>query len=867
MSSEISAFLQSVSEGPIYVCSSCHQTHFRDNVHQVRTLRPGKHKDLLQQCLTSFVSVNNIEWLCVPCHNDIYNNLIPKLSIANKMGFPQQPAELTLYPLEETLIAPLLPFMTIRSLPVCGHPDNGQKMIIGNVVHVPNDISSTVNSLPRTLDEMGTIPVKLKRKKSYKTSVFTQNIRPMKVITALQYLSTHSEMYKPFNILLPHEWLQHIQNSNNENKLFLEGTSHNNNDEVNNDDDQPHTSDETTLHTYDSEHGNMDTMLSQDITMDNTHSETHNTQQIADQWHTPLAPNTSLELAPGENKIPVFKEHRAEYLSFPTIFCGKERPTNAERERNVHTSDIFKAELRNIDPRVCLNIPNIFWKAKHLQIKHVTDKVTLALRRLVGSKHNKITAAQLLNEHKRNNIAHLNEGYYIFRTIRNSPPYFEAKKKEVRSMVRQLGLPTIFISLSSADTNWIPLLKCLGLLIHKTAYTDEYIAETMTFNEKCALVASHPAVCSRYFHHRVQKFFNTILLKQHSPFGHVQDFMYRVEFQKRGSPHIHGLLWVSDAPNFTHDSHEKICRYIDSCISCSVDVREEEKQYLKYQLHSKHTKSCRKIVNGKKTCRFGAPWPPMPATQILYPVDVTTHENIDDIKQNFTQISHLLNNMPDNITTFQEFLDLTALSQDDYILAIQSSLQRPKIFLKRNCKETRVNAYMKNLLHVWQANHDVQYVLDAYQCITYICDYMTKSQKGMSQLMANACDEAKDGNMSLKESVRHIGNKFINATESPVQECCFDILQLPITQSSRKKEFICTSRPEQRVSLTKSLLDLEQLNPQSTDVSYKSNIDKYMIRPKQLHSWCLADYVAKIDIHYPKTTKKNKKKIYLLRQT
>ena len=91
--------------------------------------------------------------------------MIPKLSAANKVGFPPCPDELQLHPLEETLIMPLLPFMTIRSLPDCGQTEYGQKIIIGNVVHVPNNIASTVNVLPRNLDDMGTIAVNLKCRK------------------------------------------------------------------------------------------------------------------------------------------------------------------------------------------------------------------------------------------------------------------------------------------------------------------------------------------------------------------------------------------------------------------------------------------------------------------------------------------------------------------------------------------------------------------------------------------------------------------------------------------------------------------------------------------------------------------------------
>ena len=57
---------------------------------------------------------------------------------------------------------------------------------------------------------------------------------------------------------------------------------------------------------------------------------------------------------------------------------------------------------------------------------------------------------------------------------------------------------------------------------------------------------------------------------------------------------------------------------------------------------------------------------------------------------------------------------------------------------------------MKGLLGVWQANHDVQFVLDPNPSVTYICDYMMKSQKGMSNLLSAASEEAKAGNMDIR---------------------------------------------------------------------------------------------------------------------
>ena len=56
----------------------------------------------------------------------------------------------------------------------------------------------------------------------------------------------------------------------------------------------------------------------------------------------------------------------------------------------------------------------------------------------------------------------------------------------------------------------------------------------------------------------------------------------------------------------------------------------------------------------------------------------------------------------------------------------------------------------------------------------------------MSELLANACQEAKDDNLTLKESVRHMANKFLNGVETVEQECCWDLLELPMTQLSVK---------------------------------------------------------------------------------
>ena len=113
--------------------------------------------DLLKECLSGYKSVNQIEYICQPCKMVIYKGHVPKLSLKNKCGFPEQPVELQLHCLEEVIIAPVIPFMTIREL-----LKGGQKSLKGNLCHIPVDVSPTINTLTHTLEETQTVSGKLK---------------------------------------------------------------------------------------------------------------------------------------------------------------------------------------------------------------------------------------------------------------------------------------------------------------------------------------------------------------------------------------------------------------------------------------------------------------------------------------------------------------------------------------------------------------------------------------------------------------------------------------------------------------------------------------------------------------------------------
>ena len=75
----------------------------------------------------------------------------------------------------------------------------------------------------------------------------------------------------------------------------------------------------------------------------------------------------------------------------------------------------------------------------------------------------------ILDDTERQRLINLDEGYYIFRTIRNPPAYLNKRKKDAFAMIRQLGFPSPLISQPCAETKWPELLKSLRPVVDNKA--------------------------------------------------------------------------------------------------------------------------------------------------------------------------------------------------------------------------------------------------------------------------------------------------------------------------------------------------------------------------------------------------------------
>lgn len=121
-------------------------------------------------------------------------------------------------------------------------------------------------------------------------------------------------------------------------------------------------------------------------------------------------------------------------------------------------------------------------------------------------------------------------------------------------------LPTWFITLSSRDYEWVDLLNAMLKTKHFAEPNFDLPSidpSQLPFKERSDLLNDYPIVAARHFDHRFRALLRYLKLDNEALGGKVIHYWWRIEFQARGSPHVHMLVWIQNAPNF--DTEEGIC--------------------------------------------------------------------------------------------------------------------------------------------------------------------------------------------------------------------------------------------------------------------------------------------------------------------
>ena len=508
--------------------------------------------------------------------------------------------------------------------------------------------------------------------------------------------------------------------------------------------------------------------------------------------------------APTKSDIEQFKilsikerpiDNRLKYLDvmcFPVLFPNGQFGKYHEREVSLSHSEYVKSRLYNRDSRFRKDSQYVFYLLNQKEMREIAAGVYNLLNK---TKSRPMSVDQLLSrvqssdEHLESNLT------TMLQQVRGTQQYWFTRQSEVKCMIREYGPPTLFLTFSCAEYD------CADIARYLRKVND--VPDKYPIGKLCT---EDPISVSWKFYQKFHAFFRTVLIKG-EVLGEVSHFYWKKEYQCRGAPHYHALVWISGAPVAGKDSDKDVTSFIDKRITCHIPDKDKNPDLhqlvTRYQLHkcSAYCKRRRKCGPNTfiTTCKFGFPRPESES--------VVLHDASNALKS------------------------------------------RKRIYdLKRSENEVRVNDYNPLMLMLWKANCDIQFVAESSLALAhYVSGYVTKAERSNMQDVWQQVSE----NKSFYSRLYSFGVRCLRSRECGLYEASDLLLGDHLCEKSVTVQWVDVSLPHKRSHRLKKHTDLQTLaktDPNSEEI-FEDNLleTHYPKRPDRLENVCLYDLVANYD--------------------
>jgi hypothetical protein len=309
------------------------------------------------------------------------------------------------------------------------------------------------------------------------------------------------------------------------------------------------------------------------------------------------------------------------------------------------------------------------------------------------------------------------------------------------------------------------------------------------------LIRTNVLTATRNFQHRVNAFRKEVLMGENNSMN-IKHISYRVEFQGRGAAHIHGTLWLDmkriekilpftqidkntetkhlseafrklrDDLKLNDDEKKAIVILTDMFITCSLNPALVTQEVVEIAMRVNRHHCTRKC---ERKCKYGFPRFPLKETLVIDKHefdDIIEHEelwneecgnpvtnvrkilhDVEEVLKDQEQLDMIKEKFPDKGVTKEENYQYRAeridemlriaggISYEDYIMAIKKTKKHGSaVLLQRDIDEIYINNYNPEWILAWNANLDIQPVLDFFGVITYVTDYWAKADEGLTPI-------------------------------------------------------------------------------------------------------------------------------------
>ncbi|KAK3911536.1 ATP-dependent DNA helicase [Frankliniella fusca] len=727
----------------------------------------AKFEDKLKSMKEEFCDICKEKYLCYSNMKKAHRKkaVCWKYSDQNNMDPGIVPEELLgLTFVEQLLIALIHPVLSVFKLKGCQY---GYK---GNVINFLQDVKGFATMLPYRIEELNSVLTVTYRNGTEKSCDF--QVRAGKVRDALVWLKVNNDYYKYIEI-----------SEENIADLPIDGNVY---DRVNS----------MVIDGVESEE-NIDAELDDEL----VGSETESIENIASSG-VPFVPvynqdqliNSSLQW-PNLGTDPV-NEFDAGFIvkAFPCLFPYGKCDLHDVREKKVHMHEYFKHLLSYEDGRFAKHATFRFF-AFNMWLRHTAIKAG----KVFVDKDSVLKEMNVeeLKAHLASNVSARNKLMFMGSNLKGSKAYWKSRCGELRDMVEQIGLPTIFLTLSAADFYWPDLYRILS---------GKNISE-VSMKERRSLIQENPLIVDLFFDYRLQIYIEEVL----EPKYKVSDYWYRIEYQHRGSPHVHGLFWLEGAP-----------KNVERLLNGS----EEEKLFVKTYFQGLIS-----AINPNSNVD-------MPEK---HPCEVRYGEVQDfetDISQLLKKVQRhtrcspgyclRLNKQKETVCRFRFPFDITEAAE----LILNEKSGNYDFVPERN--DPLLNKYNPFIIATWRANMDICPILHKSAVIDYITKYVSKSEvssKSLLDICELVCNSISGGDHA-RRAIQKILIKNCVERDISAQEVCHIMMGAKLFNCAGRN-FVVVQTNEARWTL----LNINSEDGELNNLSQKSSssfMEKYGNRPNVL---------------------------------
>ena len=813
-----------LSKLPIHLCACCNERKGACEMMSSKIPLSDASFDILKDMRNEYAMnlseiQNNEVSICRKCRNELTQDKIPHDSIINNQWgeIPDVLKDLSFMEKKMIAIYNMNFKITISS----------QYSQIGGAAYVMNDMVQIADILPRHPSETGIILVT----PNSEIRTWDQNtackkayeVRPEKIWAALEWLMLNHPSYFKFRGLITRESCYDVC-------ADYDGP-------VNIQIPDSHLEELSSISSHKT--GQDAVMIEINETADETNQNRQTANkilQLLEKHNKKKETNGDVHMLPQHasvkpHAIPDFWQGAFPYL-FP---YGKGGPNDSDRLRPYSQEALWdRHAMKENSQRFSKDILFIFSRHKyrmHQNINGALYRTTDQEREIPQLTHEEIQNA--CDEILENDEANISEEMIklidrievLCKQVKGT--YMQMKDEFSKLITRlkspEMNEPVWFLTLSSADIEWCELFMVLDpSLSHEDA---KNLSET----KRKEILKNNPVMAARLFRMRILSVLNT-LLKQNEDkdgvLGKLVDYWFRIEFQDRGSPHLHSMLWTIlklGEEKFTGDDlcdlitsknpedRQKLCKIVDQYIKCTVpqplpkpnDEVDSDPEILEQDEGEKDCELPPTVKLPNVECKTGSKHPSL----IPMPKNMSEFKKRRDLRRLLTAVQYHDKNHRPSCRKFGAAKCRFKYPRKKKMFTSLAKIKRGgkwqvSVVFERNHRW--INNYEPTILQNFRANMDIQFIAQpfgvaSYATGAYICKQEQPDKKLLSDKMLRFLGQHPNiNNISIRNKLFVAGISIVDSSQISAQEAAWYLLGFPIVECSKQVVDVCCSPPSER---------------------------------------------------------------------